>query len=385
MKSKPVIALDFRWFDGLNMGCGQYRYSVDLIRALARLQPEAEFVLLASRPEPVPELRDIFHTPLNGWRYRQVSRRRSRRSYYLDHLQYGWVLRRERVNLLHALHTFIPIFSPCPVVVTQYDMMFELFPEYAEACRSRPYRIHKWLSRNRVHHIICISETTAADLRNLWGIPQDKMSVIYLGTELPNGSAMDLSLPQKFGLSSNDRIVLSPYNLEPRKNLASLLQAVARLRPRYNTLRLVLCGRAAVTEDREREFSDLVRQLDLTDRVMKTGFIANEELIGLYQMATIFVFPSLYEGFGLPVLEAMAAGVCVIARDASAMAEVLGNTGELVETKAPESLANAITRLLDDPTLRRRLGDAARERAAMFTTARMAQRTYEAYLIALNS
>ena len=383
VKSSPVIALDFRWFDGLNLGCGQYRYSVDLIRGLARLQAEAEFVLLGSRPEPLPELQDIFKAPLNGWRYRQIPRCQTKGSYYLDHLRYAWVLKRERVNLLHALHTFIPLLSPCPVVATQHDMMFELFPDYTEACRSRPYRIHKWLSQNRVDHIICISETTAADLQNLWGIPRNKISVIYLATERPNGPVMNQS-PPPFGLSSNDPILLSPYNLEPRKNLASLLQAVARLCPRYNNLRLLLFGRAAVTEEREREFNNLVRELGLTDRVVRTGFITDEELTGLYKMATIFVCPSLYEGFGLPVLEAMVAGACVIARDASAMAEILGEAGELVETKAPESLANAILRLLDDPTLRGRLGHAARERAAKFTMRRMAQRTYEAYLATLN-
>src|SRR5947209_7741545 len=128
VKSKPVIALDFRWLDDFNLGGGQYRYSVDLIRGLARLQPEAEFVLLGSKPEPVPELQDIFKTHLNGWRYSQIPRRLTRGSYYLDHLRYGWVLKRERVNLLHALHTFIPLFSPCPVVATLHDLMYEIFP-----------------------------------------------------------------------------------------------------------------------------------------------------------------------------------------------------------------------------------------------------------------
>ena len=384
LKSKPVIALDFRWFDAVNPGSGQYRYSVDLIRSLARLQLEAEFVLLGSRLEPVAELQDIFKIPLNGWRYRQIPRRQMRGSYYLDHMRYVWLLKRERVNLLHALHTFIPLFSPCPVVATQHDIMFELFPEYAEACRSRPYRIYKWALKHLASRIVCISETTAADLQRLWGIPRSRINVVYHGTEFLNSRKRDEGILQKFTFAPTHPLLLSPYNLEPRKNIVPLLEALALLRQKYTNLKLVLFGRAAVTQEREREFNERLRQLGLEQAVLLTGLITDEELACLYGLATLFVFPSLYEGFGLPVLEAMASGACVVARNASSMPEVIGSAGLLVETKDPDSLASAIDRLLDRPALRRQLGDAGRERAAMFTTDQMAQRTFETYMSALN-
>jgi glycosyltransferase involved in cell wall biosynthesis len=123
--------------------------------------------------------------------------------------------------------------------------------------------------------------------------------------------------------------------------------------------------------------------LNLEGQVVRTGVLTDSALARLYDQATLFVFPSLYEGFGLPVLEAMAAGKCVLARSASAMVEVVGSAGMLVETRDPEALAAAISKLLADMDLRQELGRAAQERSALFTTERMAQLTYQSYCAAL--
>src|SRR4029077_4928410 len=215
----------------------------------------------------------------------------------------------------------------------------------------------------------------------LWGVPRSRIKVVYLGTEFVNSQKKDERILQKFSLDRTGPFLLSPYNLEPRKNIFSIVEALSLLRERYDNLKLVLFGTAAVTQEREGKFKARLRELGLEQAVLLTGFITDEELACLYDLATVFVFPSLYEGFGLPVLEAMASGACVVARGTSSMAEVVGSAGMLVETKEPSSLANAIARLLDDPSMRRQLSAAGRERAAMFTTDRMAQRTYETYLL----
>lgn len=129
-----------------------------------------------------------------------------------------------------------------------------------------------------------------------------------------------------------------------------------------------------------------MRDLGLSERVIRCGVLRDHELAELYRRATLFVFPSLYEGFGLPLLEAMSVGVCVVARQASAMAEVVGDAGVLTETAEPEALAQAIAELLDGnegASRRRELGRLARERAAAFTVERMADLTYQSYLTAL--
>jgi glycosyltransferase involved in cell wall biosynthesis len=178
-------------------------------------------------------------------------------------------------------------------------------------------------------------------------------------------------------------VLVSPYNLEPRKNLSGLIAAVVKLRERYPALKLLLFGRAGVTPEREAEFQRVVRDLNLDDVIEKTGFIGDDDLQRVYRTGDVFVFPSFYEGFGLPVLEAMASGACVVARGASAMAEVVGEAGVLVETKNADVLAAAIAALLEDPRRRRQLGEAAQRRAQAFTVQRMAKLTYESYRTAL--
>ncbi len=358
------------------------------MRSLASLQPPLQFLLLGSQNEPVAELREVFRDHSDRWRYRQLPRGQFRGADYADHVRYSLLLWRERVSLLHALHTFVPVLAPCPVVITMYDLMYELFADYDAARRSRQYRIHKWAVQHRVRRIISISGTTATDLGNKWGVAASRIDVVPLGSNLQKALSQTGAANLSW-LTDSSPILLSPYNLEPRKNLASLLQATALLSSRYDDLKLVLFGRAAITVEREENFERTVRELGLGEKVIRCGVLRDHELAELYRRATLFVFPSLYEGFGLPLLEAMSVGACVVARQASAMAEVVGDAGVLVETAEPEALAAAIAKLLGDngkdgESLRRELGRRARERAAAFSLERMADLTYQSYWAALN-
>jgi glycosyltransferase involved in cell wall biosynthesis len=266
--------------------------------------------------------------------------------------------------------------------------MCELFPEYELARKSRPYQINRWAVRRLAKRVICISEATARDLHHLWAVDKGRIDVV------PHGSEFSCAVDRRddgrnhSGLAHqrpSNPVLVSPYNLEPRKNLSGLLAAVVKLRERYPALKLLLFGRAAVTPEREAEFHRMVRDLKLDDMIEKTGFIEDDDLRRVYRMGDVFVFPSFYEGFGLPVLEAMASGACVVARGASAMAEVVGDAGVLVETKNATALAAAIASLLDDPVRRQELGEAALRRAALFSVERMAGLTYRSYREALGN
>lgn len=379
---RPKIAIDFSGLDSLNQTNGQYHYGVNLVRGLAELQPDVDFLLLGAQDIPVPELRGVFERYGDRWDYRQLPRRKFRGAYYVDHARYSWVLLRERVSLLHALHTLIPLLASCPVVSTIYDLMFELFDDYAQALRSRPYRIHKWAVRHLTRRIICISQTTAVDLCHLWKVSVEKVDVVPLGTNFlrrDNGNAqLSRVTPAQTHLT-----LLSPYNLEPRKNLKTLLEATALLSSRYHHLKLVLFGGAALTPEREESFIRLTQQLNIQEQVVRVGVVTHEELAALYHQATLFVFPSLYEGFGLPLLEAISSGACVVAHSASAMAEVVGDAGLLVDTNSPAALAEGIEKLLTDRDLREMMGRRAEARAAQFNVRRMAQDTYHCYMTAL--
>ena len=280
----------------------------------------------------------------------------------------------------------MPLLAPCPLVVTQHDMMFELFAEYAEAVRSRPYRLTRWAIRHRARRIVCISETTAADISRLWGMPCERLDVIPHGTEFTDPAIEHdaaLELPPALAAPGSGPVLVSPYNLEPRKNLTSLIEAFGQLKGIEPAARLVLFGRAAVTPDREGAFADQVARAGVADRLVLTGVLSDAQLAWLYRRATLFVFPSLYEGFGLPVLEAMAAGACVVVRGVSAMAEVVGAAGVTTETSDPAQLAETMAELLRSPDRRAELGKAARRRAAAFTVERMARQTVQTYAKAL--
>ena len=377
---RATIALDFRWLDQLSPGNGQYRYCIDLITGLANLRSDCKFLVIGSQPAPPDPIRHVFDD--SHWRYRQLRGWKFRGADYLYHLRYAWLMNRERVDLLHSLHTFVPLFSRARSVITVYDLMFELFHEYRAAVMSRPYRLFKHTVQTTSPVVIAISQTTADDLHRLWGVSRSKIAVVYLATRAASshngrqGGAM-----AKF---SEEAFVLSPFNLEPRKNLLSLLRAMAEVRRSHPAVRLILYGRAGVTPDRVEKFHEDVRQLGLEDTVTLTGFVTDEELAFLYRHALVFVFPSLYEGFGLPVLEAMAAGACTVARNQSAMAEVLGDAGVQIETEDAASLATTLRSLLDNPPRRAALGRAAQLRSARFTPEAMARGTYSAYMKALD-
>jgi len=377
-----TIALDFSTLDTLSPGSGQYRYVIDLVRGLADAGSGYTFALIGSRPEILPGLADLVRRP--EWRYVHWPRAGGWASEYRNHVGLARLLRRERVDLLHALHGFVPVIAPCAVVATVYDLMYELFPDYALAVRSRPYRIQRWGLQHRARRLIAISHTTAEDAVRLWGIPPGRIDVVPLGCALadatgPARAAGAAGALAPFGVPDGTPTLGAPMNLEPRKNLTALLRAVARLREAVPELRLLLHGRAAITPPRQREFDRIVAELDLERAVIQTGVLDDTTLGALYGGVTAYVFPSLYEGFGLPLLEAMARGACVVARGASAMAELVGDAGVLVAEPDAEGFAAAILPLLSDPDRCRRLGARAIERAARYTVTRMVTGTLASY------
>ncbi len=333
LMGKPRIGIDFSSLDHLSIRNGQYRYAVDLVRGLAELKPEADFILLGSHSAPVAEVQGVFERP--GWRYLQFKRFEGRGSLYRNQVALAWIALRERTDLLHVLHSPVPLLAPCPLVVTIFDLMYELFPEYADAVKSRPYRIDRWAVTRRARRVISISATTSDDLVRRWGIQRARIDVVPLGSSFvasAHSRSENRDNRDRFGELCSGETLLSPYNLEPRKNLAGLLKAVAILHGQRPRLRLLLFGRAAVNPAREQEFDRTVAELGLRDAIHLLGLVDDADLAWLYGHTTMFVFPSLYEGFGLPVVEAMASGACVVVRNASAMADIVGEAGAQVET-----------------------------------------------------
>jgi glycosyltransferase involved in cell wall biosynthesis len=233
-------------------------------------------------------------------------------------------------------------------------------------------------------HILADSESTRHDLMELMAAGEDKVTVIYPGVEprfCPVLDAQALTrvraryeLPQDF--------ILGLGTLQPRKNFSGLIQAYDRLlrtsgdEPAMQNLHLVIAGgKGWMYEDD----LALVQRLGLAQRVRFTGFVDDKDLPALYSLASVFAFPSLYEGFGLPALEAMACGTPVVAADNSSLPEVVGQAAWLVEARDVEALAGALVALLTDELLRARLVDAGFEQARQFTWQDAANRLLSVY------
>jgi glycosyltransferase involved in cell wall biosynthesis len=373
------IGIDISPFDCIGFG-GQYRYAVSLILGLSEIKQDYfSFIVFGSNCDPVSEIADIFVTKSKQWSYRKISAWGFKGGAYLNYLRYITLTYYYRINLWHMLHTFIPVLVPCPIVVTEYDLMYELFDEYKQAVNSRPHQIHKFLVRKRVKQVIAISHSTADDLRQLWNIPSDKITVVQLACEFFGLSELTHYSDFQKILELNSPTILSPFNLEPRKNLKSLLIAFQLVQKHSPDLRLILYGKAAWTTERNCEFQTLIHELGIEDSVILTGYLEDSDLVAFYRHTTLFVFPSLYEGFGLPVLEAMASGACVLACKSSSISEVVGEGGLLLDTSNIDELTSGISTLLSNSLLRQNLSKLAVMISRKFSVSAMATKTFQVY------
>jgi glycosyltransferase involved in cell wall biosynthesis len=381
--SQPKIILDLGGLDQLWPGAGLFRYVVDLLHALRELDSPARFTVFGANPEPIPDLLPVFQGQARHWRYCHFRRSVGLAPEYRNHLRVARALFAHRADLYHCLHTFLPLFAPCPTVVTIQDLMFEMFADYQEAVRSRPYRLFRWGCRQRASRIIAASQSTADDLVRLWNLKPSRIEVVHHGLRVFQAqSALPVAGPVNQALQSlgASPFLCSPFNLEPRKNLITLLEAFAKLPLPFSTAcRLVLFGKGGWSEERDNRFRADLQRLGIAERVLLPGVLTDADLWWLYRKSSLFVFPTLYEGFGYPVLEAMAAGACVVVRGVSSMAEVIGEAGVKVEPLTPDTLAETMTALLRDDRRRNHYGQIARQRALGFSSKRMAENTFAVY------
>jgi glycosyltransferase involved in cell wall biosynthesis len=270
-------------------------------------------------------------------------------------------------DVFHEIHTNIPPVKSCAVVVTAYHYFDDpiLFA-------TRPFRYYRWALSHRADLVLPISDATRDDFHVLFGVPLARMRTVHLG------------LSQSFAAAASPppagRFLLSPYNLSAPKNLRSLIAAWPAIAERYPDIDLVLYGRALVTPALEAAFDDMLRAIPHADRIRRIGHVSDRELSTLYAGCALFVFPTTVEGFGYPLLEAMAHGACCITRNASAMREIGGDAVRLVETLRPAEISAAAIDLLADSSLRASLGARARQRASAFTVEAMSRNTLECYL-----
>ncbi len=372
---RQPVAIDYT--AALQQSGGIGRYVRELVAALARLDRESPYRLFAAGQAPG----DLPPAPGPNftWRASRISPTWFARLWHRVQLPLPVEWWTGPVGLLHAPDfTLPPVRRGTRTLLTVHDLSFVRAPETAPASL-RAYLNHV-VPRSVAHadHVLADSEATRQDLIALYNTPPGKISVLYSGVSehfrpITDAAALD-AVRLRCGIGAGP-FILSVGTVQPRKNYLRLVEALHHLgRP---DLKLVIAGGRGWLDD---PLYARIDTLGLRDRVIFTGFVPDSDLPALYSAARVFAFPSLYEGFGLPILEAMACETPAVVSTASSLPEVAGDAALLVDPTDVDSLTHAITRLLDDEALRADLAARGRERAAAFTWEKAARQLLDHYL-----
>ena len=285
------------------------------------------------------------------------------------------------VDLAHGLSYVLPRSRRAKKVLTVYDLTFMLIPQTHPLSRQKLLPNFVKRSVRDADAIIAISESTKQDIMSVFHVPDHKVTVTYLGVDHstfnPNAPRAAIEkVKKKFSITKNYIFYLG--TIEPRKNVDLLLKAFQRVKDQTDAnFQLVLSGKVGWKVE---NLMKTIRALVNSGDVVHTGYISEEEAACLYNGAEAFVYPSQYEGFGIPVLEAMACGCPVIASNSSSLPEVVGDAGVLVEPNNMEELSEAIVKVIHDGELSRALKEKGIQRAAHFTWERTARTTRDLYV-----
>ena len=368
---KKRIGIDCHVFDGIYQG--SRTHIVELLSRAISLSENIEYFLFLENIRLLKEVSQVFRMSHVNMVYMPAMHPLKRLGVVLPHLQRKYLL-----DLFHAQY-IIPIINYVPCITTIHDILFETHPQYFTYWFNLRSKVLVKSSARRSSHIITVSEYTKRELINLYHIDSDKITVSHNGvnTTIYCPGTDQVEVVKKRGLLSK-RYILSVGRLEPRKNHISLLKAYARLGSKAPPL--VIVG--------QRDFMfkgiyDTVNSLKLTEKIVFLDDVSSKELPALYRHATLFVYPSWAEGFGIPPLEAMASGVPVICSNTTACPEIVGEAAILVDPNDCNDMARSMKMVIDDVMLQRRMSERGRIRSMLYTWDAAAQRTLDAYRIAL--
>jgi glycosyltransferase involved in cell wall biosynthesis len=353
---------------------GNETYFRQLVRGLLQDKCDNRYDLLYSYPTALSEFQGDPRFSFNKIPVSAVAR---------NLMSIPRLLRQIRPDVFHCQYVKPP-FINARTVVTIHDLAHEHYPEFfhpMEAIRMK--KLVRWTA-GRAGHILTVSEFCAADIATRLRVPREKITVAYQSAA-PAFQPRDAStarehVARNYGIESP--FVLYVGRIQARKNLPRLVEAFARVRREGVTAKLVLVGKMEWQAER---LMEKIRQLGLENTVIFPGYVAYDDLPLFYNAAELFVFPSIFEGFGLPVMESMASGVPTITSFGSSLEEVAGDGALLVDPNDTASIAEAMSRLLADPGLRRELAARGLKRSAAFKSGNLAQKTLAVYRSLLNS
>ncbi|HEY5885763.1 MAG TPA: glycosyltransferase family 1 protein [Pyrinomonadaceae bacterium] len=358
---------------------GNETYATNLIEALAEIDQLNLYTLYVTRKEALERFK-------NRWPNFTVRATLPHSPLVRIPLTLSAELRRNRVDVLHVQFTSPPV-APCPVVVSIHDLSFEHLPQTFKRRSRMQLRLTVRRSARKASQVITLSNHARADIINTYRINPEKVTAIPLAAPSHFGPVSDDNelqlVKQTYGI--NGPYILFVGSVQPRKNLARLLHAYSLLRrngPTGKLPKLVIAGKLAWL------FEDTLRTIDelnLTDSVVMTGYVRDVDLPALYSGARCFVYPSYFEGFGLPPLEAMQCGTPVVVGNQTSLPEVVGDAAQSVNPFDVEDIALGIRKVIMDDAWRSTLQTRGLERARLFTWQTTARNTLEVYKKAVHS
>lgn len=284
---------------------------------------------------------------------------------------------KHKIDILHSLHYSFPILCPgVKRVVTIHDLTFFIYPQLHTPIKRYFFRFFTRLACKLADGIICVSNSTKNDLQKYIHNIAAKVSVIPLAACIPSVSVETMRrVKLKFGIKNS--FILFIGTLEPRKNISTLVKAYALLDERLKQEnQLVLVGKKGWYYE---EIFESIEALNVASNVIVTGFVTQEEKFALLASASVFVYPSIYEGFGLPVLEALGFALPVITSNISSLPEVAGNAAVLVSPANANEISNAMSKCVSDISFRKQLSSKAVEQFKHFSWDYTAQNTLQIY------
>ena len=368
------IGIDARKLHDFGIGT----YIRNLLRQLARLDRHTDFVILC-RPEDRAALATL------GENFRPVAETAGNYS-VAEQLTVPLALKREGVTLFHAPHYVLPPLVACKSVVTIHDCIHLMFPQYLPNKIALTYaRASIGLAARRATRVLTVSESSKRDILRFVDTEPEKIDVIYNAYDerfaVEPREEDVVRVRERFQLQ--DQFVLYAGNVKPHKNVERLIQAFHLVRQRgLDHLKLVIIGDEV---SRYAALRRAVHKHQLHQYVRFLGYVPEETLAVMYRLAGVFVFPSLYEGFGLPPLEAMASGTPVVTSNVSSLPEVAGEAAVLVDPYDPGAIADGIARVLTDERVRNEMRAKGLERARQFSWEASVRRVRDIYLEAASA
>ena len=367
MNSRHALRVGFDGRAFTSPAAGVRRYSTELVGALTALGEPLEIVALGGDAGAIPpgieRIPESAHLPSNaGWTLIGLPRTAAR----------------ARVRLLHAPSYTAPFWAGVPVVLTIHDVSYELHPEWYPYRRDRLRRYFYRRSATAAARVLTISAFSASEISRAYGIPLDCITVTPLGVHGSFGAG-DPNLPLDLPATVVEPFLLHVGDLHERRNLTVVVDALLEARRHFGAAAAITLVLAGVDRGVAEGLCAMAAEAGTPEAVVALGPVEEDRVRALYRGALALVYPSLYEGFGLPLVEAMASGTPVLASHEASIPEVLGGAGLLLDPRDVSAWREAIIRVVNDQALRTDLRARGLARAATFTWQRTARLTLGVY------